>query len=1089
MRAKALFPSALFAVALALLAGVGWAAYRNAAAMEQADRWATHTRDVIQQLDQLLSTLKDVETGQRGFLVTGEEKYLEPYSSAISQVSPEIASLKELTRDNPVQQKRLKEMEPVIAEKLAILEHTIEVRRAEGFEAARQLVVSDIGKARMDDIRARVSVLVAEEERLLQRRAKTKAIDTRAMLQTVAVGGLLSVAMLLMGFSLLRMELVQRIRAEREVKHQRDQLDELVKSRTAELAAAFASMSEAIFIADAGGRLTAFNDGFVRYHRFRNRDECSRTIADCPKYLDASFADGTSAPPEQWAMARALRGETASNVEYRLHRKETGETWWGSYNFAPIKDKDGGIAGAVVSARETTALKQAEEAVRRSETLLRAITNNSPDPIFLKDRGSRILLANPATLAALGKRAEQVLGKTDEEFYDDAEAGRRIVANDRRVMESGQIEVVEEVVPGRAGPRIYLSTKTPYRDAEGVVIGVIGIARDITERKRAEETLRKSQQLLQDVIDGSPSPIFLKDSDGKFLTINTSLEKMLGMTREELKGKTDYDIAPKEVADSWRAHDKQVMETGKGIQIEEVSDLPDGHHIFLATKFPLVDANGQIYGVGAISHDITERKQIEQALRNSRERLDLALDSSRMATFDWDIVNNKRTWTRGVHALLGTHPEAFTGRAEEFFQVIHPEDRGAVQSALARAVETAGKYETEYRAVWPDGSTHHISARGTVHRDSVGRAVRMTGVCWDVTQRKQAEEALRESRAKLEAALASMTDAVFISDVQGRFADFNDAFATFHRFRSKAECLKTLAEYPDILEVFMANGEPAPLEQWAVPRALRGESATNAVYGLRRKDTGETWIGSYSFAPIRDKDGAIVGSVVAGRDITEQKRLEDAVKASLREKEVMLKEIHHRVKNNLQVIASLVDLQAGSMNDPGLLEMFADIRDRVRSMALVHEKLYQSESLARVDFADYMHSLLCYLARSHGEPGSAIELKSDLQPVALSVEKAVPCGLMVNELVSNAYKHAFRGRAGGEVRAALGMGPNGRVWLRVSDNGVGLPPGLDWRQSSSLGLRLIQLLAGQLHASVEVRAGNGTEFEIAFELEKPEQRT
>ena len=163
----------------------------------------------------------------------------------------------------------------------------------------------------------------------------------------------------------------------------------------------------------------------------------------------------------------------------------------------------------------------------------------------------------------------------------------------------------------------------------------------------------------------------------------------------------------------------------------------------------------------------------------------------------------------------------------------------------------------------------------------------------EIAARKKGEEELRESRAKLEAALASMTDAVFISDTQGRFIDFNDAFATFHKFRNKDECSKTFAEYPDILDVFLPDGTLAPLDMWAVPRALRGETATNAEYTLQRKDTGERWVGSYGFGPIRDKDGVIVGSVVVGRDVTERKRMEEELRKSRDELE---SRVHERTE-------------------------------------------------------------------------------------------------------------------------------------------------------------------------------------------------
>ena len=244
-------------------------------------------------------------------------------------------------------------------------------------------------------------------------------------------------------------------------------------------------------------------------------------------------------------------------------------------------------------------------------------------------------------------------------------------------------------------------------------------------------------------------------------------------------------------------------------------------------------------------------------------------------------------------------------------------------------------------------------------------------IVFDITERMQAEDALRRSEAKLKSALASMTDAVFISDAQGRFIDFNDAFATFHRFEDKDQCAKHLAEYPDILDVFMPNGELAPLEQWAVPRALRGEIVTNAEYILRRKDTGETWVGSYSFAPIRDNDGNIVGSVVTGRDITERKRLEAAQKnLEIQNRQLQKAEslsrmagaIAHHFNNQLQAVMMGLQMAMSDLPQTAIaLETLTDAMLSARKAAKVsslmltyigqtaakHEPLYLCEACQR----------------------------------------------------------------------------------------------------------------------------------------------
>jgi PAS domain S-box-containing protein len=297
-----------------------------------------------------------------------------------------------------------------------------------------------------------------------------------------------------------------------------------------------------------------------------------------------------------------------------------------------------------------------------------------------------------------------------------------------------------------------------------------------------------------------------------------------------------------------------------------------------------------------------ERRQAESALRESRERIDLALLSSRMATFDWDIVRNRRTWSHGVHALLGTKPETFAGTAEEFFQIIHPEDRSAVQSALARAVETTGEYETEYRAVWPDGRIRHISARGKVHRDSAGRAVQMTGVCWDITERKRVQEALRESELRYRT-LFNTIDAGFcviemVFDAEGRPVDY--------RFLEVNAAFEKQTGLHDAQGRLMRELAPAHEAHWFETYgkiALTGEPLhfVNEARALNR------WYDVYAYR-VGAPEGRQVG--ILFNDITAHKQAEAAVQqlnAELRQRVLELQAANEEVQASRRGAVNLMD--------------------------------------------------------------------------------------------------------------------------------------------------------------------------------------
>jgi two-component sensor histidine kinase len=197
------------------------------------------------------------------------------------------------------------------------------------------------------------------------------------------------------------------------------------------------------------------------------------------------------------------------------------------------------------------------------------------------------------------------------------------------------------------------------------------------------------------------------------------------------------------------------------------------------------------------------------------------------------------------------------------------------------------------------------------------------------------------------------------------------------------------------------------------------------------------------------------------------------------EQDVLLREIHHRVKNNLHVVANLLDLQSDFIKDEKVLELFADSQSRIQSMALIHEQLYQSDNLRQLNFGEYLHNLVQNIL-SCNERGNNVEIAIDTQDLWLNLETAIPCGLLINELVTNIFKHAFPKGYHGRIEIQISQDEKEIIYLKVGDNGVGLPPEIDWKQSPSLGLKLVRILSKQLKASITLDTQLGTLFTLTF---------
>ena len=316
--------------------------------------------------------------------------------------------------------------------------------------------------------------------------------------------------------------------------------------------------------------------------------------------------------------------------------------------------------------------------------------------------------------------------------------------------------------------------------------------------------------------------------------------------------------------------------------------------------------------------------------------------------------------------------------------------------------------------------------------------------------------------------------AVFLTDLEGRVISWNGG----------AERLLGWAEAEILGQSSFRIFVPEDLAAGAATRELATAATEGRAENERwhlRKDGSRFW-GSGIMTAMHDDAGALLGFGKIMRDRTAQRQLEAQLRASLQDKDVLLKEVYHRVKNNLQVVCSLLDLQADALADPQARAVFDDCQRRIQAMALVHEALYQSRSLARVHVGDYARRLAVDLLRAQSVELERLRLTVEADEVWLPAEKAVPCGLILNELLTNCVKHAFPGGRAGEIRLAVRADAGAQVTLLVGDDGVGYPPAVDLRQTDSLGLQLVCLLTEQLGGTIALERQGGTAVTVRFSV-------
>lgn len=358
-------------------------------------------------------------------------------------------------------------------------------------------------------------------------------------------------------------------------------------------------------------------------------------------------------------------------------------------------------------------------------------------------------------------------------------------------------------------------------------------------------------------------------------------------------------------------------------------------------------------------------------------------------------------------------------------------------------------------------------------RDENGQITGLIGVATDITEQHRAETALRESEEKFRQLAENIREVFWLLDPSTEQILYISP--TYERVWGRS-CESLYADRFSFLEAV----HPEDRANVIALLAKEGQEEGNDIEYRIVQPSGEVrWIHD-RFFPVRNQSGKVYRFVGIAEDITERKLAETQIKESLREKEVLLQEIHHRVKNNLQVISSLLDLQSHYIEDPALQSIFIDCCSRIKSIALVHESLYQSQNFASINFSEYIKNLTGYLFQIYGENAARIELGLDLENAEFNIDTTVTCGLIINELVSNALKHAFPNSIDGQINIGFSSDSNHCHTLTVKDNGVGFLQNRNVKNIKTLGIQLVNILSTQLEGTLEIDSSTGTQFQLRF---------
>lgn len=689
---------------------------------------------------------------------------------------------------------------------------------------------------------------------------------------------------------------------------------------------------------------------------------------------------------------------------------------------------------------------------------LALIASHTSNAVIMTDAKGYITWVNDGFERVTEYKIKDVLGRKPGDFLQGPETNRATVAFMQDSLRQGRSFRAEVLNYARSGRKFWIDIEVlPMNDDDGNRLGYIAIESDITALKAAMNEMFRSQSQMQTILDHAPMLVYMKDRQGRFVFYNESFKKTF--KRKVRDGATVHDVFQASVADLSHEKDQEVMGSGNAVEFPyEING-----NRFLEVKFPIRDHEGNIDAIGGMSLDVTEQSKMVQRLSESEQRYRSIVDGQHdllcRVLKDGELTFVNKAFAK----MFGMTPEDLIGKS---FSIVMPEADRAYLLDLCEGIfeERIAPDPVEQKIQDADGVWRWTEWFVIPLRDERGKIYELQSIGHDITRRKN----LESEQARLDMIVRESYNEIYLFESKTLNFQFANASALRNLGYTAEELLKIkfsdLFSYPDEMAL---KALLSPL--------LKGETRRVQLQNKHHRRNG-TQYDVDTVIQYLESEHAFVAIV---SDTTEKLKTEKKLLATIIEKETLIKEIHHRVKNNLQLISSIIYIKMKSVKEPEVKYFFEDTRQKIRSIALIHERLLQSEKLDKVEISDYLGRLIYDLQVSNTRPDLALDFRADIEENIIDLDSAIYCGLIVSELVTNALKHAFKGRTHGTIEVVFKR-ENVKFFLAVSDDGTTIPDGVSPNDSSSFGMHLLQIFIRQLGGTLEIIREKGTIFQMRF---------